>query len=96
MRSVGPISGREIARDGLAQQRAAAGGAAVWWGAPGFPMPRYGPFPASTAWIGSGMGYSAVGLNHARACLFVVAIVLFSPYPSVSKSYPGSYLLLYF
>ena len=54
-------SARRIARDGLAQQRAAAGGAAVWWGAPGFPMPRYGSFPASTAWVGSGMGYCADG-----------------------------------
>ena len=61
MRSVGPISGREIARDGLAQQRAAAGGAAVWWGAQGFSMPRYGSFPASAAWIGNGMGYCADG-----------------------------------
>ena len=32
--------------------------------------------------------------HHGRA-LCIVAIVLFPPYPSVSKSYPGSYLLLY-
>ena len=61
MRSVGPISGRGIARDGFAQQRAAAGGAAVWWGAQGFSMPRYGSFPASAAWIGNGMGCCADG-----------------------------------
>ena len=56
-------SARRIARDGLAQQRAAAGGAAVWWGAPGFSMPRCGSFPASTAWVGSGMGYCADGTS---------------------------------
>ena len=33
--------------------------------------------------------------SHGRAFSRIVAIVLFPPYPSVSKSYPGSYLLLY-
>ena len=35
-----------------------------------------------------------LGVSHGRA-FCVVAIVLFPPYLSVSKSYPGSYLLLY-
>ena len=33
-------------------------------------------------------------VDHGRA-FCIVAIVLFPPYPSVSKSYLGSYLLLY-
>ena len=60
MCSVGPVvDARRIARDGLARQRVAAGGTAVWWGAQGFQVPRYGSVAPSTAWASSGTAYGA-------------------------------------